>query len=376
MKRFVSVNTPVFNGNENKYLLDCIDSGWVSSDGPYVKRFEKNMASFVGRKFGIAVCNGTAALEDAVLALNIDRGAEVILPDFTIISCAQAIVKAGLIPIPIDCDRNNWNINVSLIEEKITDNTKAIMVAHIYGLPVDMDPLMELARKYNLLVIEDAAEAHGLTYKGHKCGSFGDVSTFSFYPNKLITSGEGGMVLADEEEIAERSKKIRNLFFDTERRYIHEEIGSNFRLTNIQAALGLAQLEQIEKTIARKREIGNIYQEELNPISCIDLPISSCEYADNLYWVFGIVLRDSNCPVDMVMKKLKEKGIATRHFFYPLHKQPALTTLGCFPERVNDDEYPNTNYISEHGFYIPSGLGLTYEDQKYVIKSLKSILGD
>ena len=150
MKRFVSVNTPVFNGNEKKYLLDCIDSGWVSSDGPYVKRFEKNMASFVGRKFGIAVCNGTAALEDAVLALNIDRGAEVILPDFTIISCAQAIVKAGLIPIPIDCDRNNWNINVSLIEEKITDNTKAIMVAHIYGLPVDMDPLMELARKYNL----------------------------------------------------------------------------------------------------------------------------------------------------------------------------------------------------------------------------------
>ncbi len=370
----VAVNTPSFNGNEKKYLMDCIETGWISSSGPYIDKFEKGFSNFVGKKYGIAVCNGTAALEAAVQALNIEKGTEVILPDFTIISCAQAIVKAGLIPVPIDCRRDTWNMDIAKIAEKITDKTRAIMIAHIYGLPVDMSPVLSLASKYNLLVIEDAAEAHGLTYNGRQCGSFGDVSTFSFFPNKHITTGEGGMVLTNNDSYANRGKMIRNLFFDNERRYIHEEIGSNFRMTNMQAALGLAQLEQIENTVRRKREIGKIYQEELSSLTSVDLPVDKCEYADNIYWVFGMVIKDESISVNTVMKKLGERGIGTRHFFYPIHKQPALIKMGVFNSETKEADFRNSNYISEHGFYIPSGVGLKYEEQMYVISQLKSIL--
>ena len=370
----VAVNTPSFNGNEKKYLMDCIETGWISSSGPYIDKFEKGFSNFVGKKYGIAVCNGTAALEAAVQALNIEKGTEVILPDFTIISCAQAIVKAGLIPVPIDCRRDTWNMDIAKIAEKITDKTRAIMIAHIYGLPVDMSPVLSLASKYNLLVIEDAAEAHGLTYNGRQCGSFGDVSTFSFFPNKHITTGEGGMVLTNNDSYANRGKMIRNLFFVNERRYIHEEIGSNFRMTNMQAALGLAQLEQIENTVRRKREIGKIYQEELSSLTSVDLPVVKCEYADNIYWVFGMVIKDESISVNTVMKKLGERGIGTRHFFYPIHKQPALIKMGVFNSETKEADFRNSNYISEHGFYIPSGVGLKYEEQMYVISQLKSIL--
>ena len=371
----VPVNTLVFNGNEKKYLNDCIDSGWISSAGEYISRFESGMAEYTGRKHGIAVTNGTAALEAAVLALDLPRGSEVILPDFTIISCVRAIVKAGLVPVPVDCDSETWNMNVTKVEEKITDKTKAIMVVHIYGLPTDMNPIFELARKYDLKIIEDAAEAHGLTYYGKQCGGMGDISIFSFFPNKHITTGEGGMVLTDDDEYAERAGNERNLYFDKERRYIHEEFGSNFRMTNIQAAIGLAQLEQIEKTIIRKREIGRFYQDTLSDISCIQLPVPKTEYAENIYWVFGIVLKDPDRSADEIMKKLGEKGIGTRHFFYPIHKQPALIKTGCCKaEYLDDGQFANSDYISEHGFYIPSGLGITKEEQQYVVDELRAII--
>lgn len=368
----VPVNTPVFNGNEKKYLMDCIDTGWISSAGKYIEKFEEGMAKLVGKKYGVAVSNGTTALEAAVLALNLPKGAEVILPDFTIISCVQAIVKAGLIPVPVDCTSDTWNLDVTKVEEKINEKTKAIMVVHIYGLPVDMDPVWALAKKYNLLVIEDAAEAHGLTYRGKQCGGLGDISIFSFFPNKHITSGEGGMVMTSDDAFYERAKQVRNLFFDPERRYIHEEFGSNFRMTNIQAAIGLAQLEQIEKTVVRKREIGSYYQDALSGIDSIQLPVPKTDYADNIYWVFGIVLKDPDRHADEIMKKLGDKGIGTRHFFYPIHKQPALIKEGCCKEEYLDDgQFSNADYICEHGFYIPSGLGLTLEEQKYVVEELK-----
>ena len=370
----VPVNTPVFNGNEKKYLMDCIDTGWISSAGKYIEKFEEGMAKLVGQKYGVAVSNGTTALEAAVLALNLPKGAEVILPDFTIISCVPAIVKAGLIPVPVDCTPDTWNLDVTKVEEKINEKTKAIMVVHIYGLPVDMDPVWALAKKYNLLVIEDAAEAHGLTYRGKQCGGLGDISIFSFFPNKHITSGEGGMVMTSDDAFYERAKQVRNLFFDPERRYIHEEFGSNFRMTNIQAAIGLAQLEQIEKTVVRKREIGSYYQDALSGIDSIQLPVPKTDYADNIYWVFGIVLKDPDRHADEIMKKLGDKGIGTRHFFYPIHKQPALIKEGCCKEEYLDDgQFSNADYICEHGFYIPSGLGLTLEEQKYVVEELKEL---
>lgn len=370
----VPVNVPVFNGNEKKYLMDCIDTGWISSAGSYIEKFEEGMACLTGQKYGVAVSSGTAALETAVLALNLPKGSEVILPDFTIISCVQAIVKAGLIPVPVDCDPNTWNLDVSQVEKKITERTKAIMVVHIYGLPVNMDQVISIAKKHNLLIIEDAAEAHGLTYKGKQCGGFGDVSIFSFFPNKHITTGEGGMVLTSNEVYYERAKQVRNLFFDKERKYIHEEFGSNFRMTNIQAAIGLAQLEQIEKTVIRKREIGRFYQEELSGIDDIQLPVPVTDYSENIYWVFGIVLKDPDRSADEIMKKLGDKGIGTRHFFYPIHKQPALIKEGCCGNNlIEDSQFTNANYICDHGFYIPSGLGISKAEQEYVVNEIKSI---
>lgn len=372
----VPVNVPLFEGNEKKYLLDCIETGWISSAGQYIQKFETGMAEYIGQRYGIAVCNGTAALETAIMALDLEEGSEVIMPDFTIISCVQAIVKAGLIPIPIDCNLDDWQMNVSEIEKKITPKTRAIMVVHIYGLPVDMDAIWTMAKEHNLVVIEDAAEAHGLTYRGKQCGSLGDISAFSFFPNKHITCGEGGMVLTSNEYYAKRASQVRNLFFDNERKYIHEEFGSNFRMTNMQAAIGLAQLERINQTIVKKREIGRIYQEELSSLKSFQLPVERKEYADNIYWVFGLVSRDKELTSDIVMKKLGKYGIGTRHFFYPIHKQPALIKCGVCPEKyLEDAQFENSNYISEYGFYIPSGVGMSYEEQKYVIRTIKSVFG-
>ena len=240
---FIPVNQPILNGNEKKYLCDCIDTGWISSEGPFVRQFEEKMSANVHRKYGVAVSNGTAALEVAVQTLGIGQGDEVIMPTFTIISCAMAVTKAGAVPVLVDSAQDTWNMNVDEIEEKITDRTKAIIIVHLYGLPVEVQDILALAQKYNLKVIEDAAEMHGQTYKGRPCGSFGDISTFSFYPNKHITTGEGGMLVTDEAELAERCRMIRNLCFRRDVRYVHDEISDNYRFTNLQAAVGLAQLE-------------------------------------------------------------------------------------------------------------------------------------
>lgn len=373
-KREVFVNTPLLNGNEKKYLINCIETGWISSSGPYIEKFEEEIAKFVGTKYAISVCNGTAALEAAVIGLNLPVGSEIIMPDFTIISCAQAITKAGLIPVFVDCKLDTWNMDETKIENKISPKTKAIMVVHIYGLPCNMEPILRIAEKYGLKVIEDAAEAHGLTCNGKQCASFGDVSIFSFFPNKHITTGEGGMVMTNNQLIADRVKKVRNLFFDKERKYIHEEIGSNFRMTNMQAAVGLAQLEKIDQTVLKKRAIGSFYQKELKCLSDkVFLPVESTEYAENIYWVFGLVLKDRNADVDKIMQDLKKLGVETRHFFYPMHLQPCLKKLG-FANGKQSKEYSNSEYISSHGFYIPSGVGLSLDDQKYVVECLKTVL--
>jgi perosamine synthetase len=368
---FIPVNEPLLAGNEKKYLSECIESGWISSEGPFVKRFEEQFPLRIDRKYGIAVTNGTAALETAVAALGIGAGDEVIIPTFTIISCAAAVVRAGAKPVLVDSEPATWNMDVSQIEQKVTAKTKAIMVVHIYGLPVDMDPVLELAGKYNLRIIEDAAEAHGLTYKGKPCGSFGDVSTFSFYPNKLVTTGEGGIIVTDDEEIAERCRSLRNLCFQKDNRFVHEGLGWNFRMTNLQAALGLAQLEQLDKFAEKKREMAKKYTRLLADVDSVQLPLRRTEYAENIYWVYGIVLNDQ-VPFDAkkAMKRLAERKIGTRPFFWPMHEQPVFKKMGL----CENEAYPVAQRLARRGFYVPSGLALTDDKIEYVATSLKDIL--
>lgn len=369
----IPVNEPLLNGNEKKYLNECIDTGWISSEGPFVKKFEEGMANLVGRKYALAVTNGTAALELAVEALGIGKNDEVIMPSFTIISCAQAIVKAGATPVLIDSEFDTFNMKVEDIEAKITVNTKAIMVVHIYGLPVNMNPVITLAQKYKLKVIEDAAEVHGQTYNGKQCGSFGDISIFSFYPNKHITTGEGGMVLMDDDALYDKCKSLRNLCFslDNEKRFIHDSIGWNLRMTNIQAALGIAQLERINEFIIKKQWIGQMYQDLLSDIQNINLALKETAFAKNIYWVFPITLKDDFCKsAKDMMAELGAKGIGTRPFFYPMHQQPVFQKMNLFL----NEKYPNAEKLYDKGFYIPSGMALTENQIKVVSKILHDVL--
>lgn len=369
----IPVNEPLLNGNEKKYLNECIDTGWISSEGSFIIRFEHEMSAYIGRKYAVTVTNGTAALEMAIVALDIQAGDEVIMPSFTIISCAQAVVKAGAIPVLIDSEYDSFNMCVEQIEAKITKKTKAVMIVHIYGLPVDLEPILELAKKYDLKVIEDAAEMHGQTYNNKKCGSFGDISIFSFYPNKHITTGEGGMILTNDEDIYNRCKSLRNLGFssDSSKRFIHEELGWNLRMTNLQAALGVAQLERIEEFVEKKRWIGNSYQELLKDIDGINLPIKSKQFSENIYWVFAITLKDEHPKTaQQVMKELGAKGVGTRPFFYPMHQQPVFKKMDLF----KNESYPNAEKLYANGFYIPSGLALTESQIFEVSKVLHEVL--
>lgn len=371
MADFIPVNEPLLNGNEKKYLCECIDTGWISSEGPFVKEFEQKMSATVGRKYGIAVSNGTAALEVAAQALGIGEGDEVIMPAFTIISCAMAVTKLGAVPVLVDSDLHTWNMNVDEIEAKITPKTKAIMIVHIYGLPVEVDAVLALAEKYDLKVIEDAAEMHGQTYKGKPCGSFGDISTFSFYPNKHITTGEGGMVVTDDEELAERCRMLRNLCFRKDVRYVHDEISDNYRFTNLQAAVGLAQLERLDEFVARKRAMGKYYTEQLSDIDGLILPIEKTDYADNIYWVYGIVLdRQIQADNKTMQKLLAEEGIGSRTFFWCMHEQPVYQRQGLFKEET----YPNAEYLARKGLYIPSGLALTGEQMERVAAVVHKVM--
>jgi len=369
--RMIPVSTPVVAGNEIKYLQECIETNWISSEGPFVKKLEEQFAERVGKKHGIAVCNGSAALEVAVATLGIGPGDEVILPTFTIISCAAAIVRAGAVPVLVDCEAKTWNMNVQQIESKITSKTKAIMVVHIYGLPVDMDPVLEIGQKYGLKIIEDAAEAHGLDYKNKPCGSFGDISTFSFYPNKLVTTGEGGIVLTDSDHLSDRCRSLRNLCFQPEQRFIHKELGWNFRMSNVQAALGVAQLERLDESVSKKRKIGKQYTEVLSGISRIQLPKPRTSYAQNVYWVYGIVLGDG-IPFDarQAISQFTRKEIGTRPFFWPMHEQPVFRKMGLF----KGEKYPVSEKIARRGFYLPSGLNLSDAQLKKVVKVMSEVI--
>jgi perosamine synthetase len=365
------VGQPLLDGNERKYLLECLESGWISSDGPFVKRFEEEFASRVGRRFGVAVSSGTAALDIAVESLGLEPGDEVILPAFTIISCVGQIVRRGARPVLVDCDPATWNMDVSQVEAKVTPRTRAIMMVHTYGLPVDADPILALAARHGLKVIEDAAEAHGQTYKGRPCGSLGDLSTFSFYANKHVATGEGGMLLTDDERSFQEFRSLRNLCFQPEKRFVHERLGWNYRMSNLQAALGVAQLERLDAVIARKRRMGAAYTGLLSGLRSLRLPQARTAFAENDYWVYGIVLgQDSRLEAEEAIRLLAAKSVQCRPFFCPLHQQPVLRRLGLF----GGERYPVAEDLYRKGLYLPSGPGLTEEQMRSVVEAVREVL--
>jgi len=372
----IPVNEPRLDGNEEKYLRECIQTGWVSSDGPFVSRFEREFGDYLGLPQGAAVCNGTAALEAALYGLEIGEGDEVILPSFTIISCALAIIRLGATPVLVDIDAETWCMDVTVVADEITQKTKAVMAVHIYGHPVDIDPLRDICDLHGLSLIEDAAEVHGAEYMSSrddrwlKCGAIGDVSIFSFYANKIITTGEGGIVMSRNERILERSRLYRNLCFISGNRFYHEDLGANFRMTNLQAAVGVAQLERIEELVRIKRINGAKYKERLAEIPGVRFQPEK-SWARSVHWMYAIeISSDVGCEADEVRTLLGQKKIGSRPFFMGLHAQPALRNLGLFDRET----YPRTDHAARYGLYLPSGLTLTEAQIDEVCSSLVEIM--
>jgi perosamine synthetase len=373
LKKIIPVNRPSFSNIEKSYLLDCINTGWISSSGKYIPKFENEFKKIVNRKYSAAVSSGTAALDIAIKSLNLKKGDEIIVPNFTIISCVNEMIREGVKPIFIEADPNTFNIDVDKIESKITKKTKAILIAHIYGLPVDLKKIIKLKKKYNLFVIEDCAEQLGQTYYKKPIGSFGDISTFSFFANKHITTGEGGMIVTNNKIFYRRFLEYRNICFSLSKpRFIHEDIGWNYRITNLQAAIGCAQLKKLKKFIRKKRLIGKMYTEELKNFKNIKLPIKSTEYSKNIYWVYSIIIKNKKIDAKRFMKILKSRGIDSRPFFCPMHMQPILKKN----KLITKEKYPISEEIYKYGFYIPSGIGNTFSEIKIVIRNIKEILNN
>ena len=350
----IPVSEPLLTEADYASVMAALRAGWISGAGPQIDAFESAWAAYCGRKHGVALANGSVALQVAVSLLDLQPGDEVIMPTFTIISCALPVVLAGARPVLVDSDPRTWTMAVEQIEARITPRTRAIMPVHIYGHPVDMAPLMELASRHGLAVVEDAAEAHGAEYRGRRAGSFGESSCFSFYANKLLTTGEGGMLLIDDDRLAERARGLRNLGFQPGRRFLHTEIGFNYRLTNLQAALGVPQVERMDEIVARKRKMGQAYTARLSEMPGLELQVQQ-PWAASVYWMYGVVVREET-GLDAVefARRLAQRGVETRPFFLGMHEQPVLRERGLFAGEV----YPVAERIARQGLYLPSGLNL------------------
>jgi perosamine synthetase len=375
----IPVNEPRLGERELEYISECVRTGWVSSGGRFINEFEERWAAYCGRRYGIAVSNGTAALQLAVACLGLEPGDEVILPTFTIVSCALAVIYNGGVPVVVDSEPRTWCLDVHQAEKKITHRTRAIMPVHIYGHPVDMDPLLDLAERYGLAIIEDAAEAHGAEYLStrngsesgwRRCGSFGTMSCFSFYANKLITTGEGGMVLTDDPQLADKARSMRNLCFQSDRRFYHEALGYNFRLTNLQAALGLAQLERMDQIVTHKRWMGQEYTRRLRDITNLELPVEE-QWARSVYWMYGAVLcEEVDMDASELGRRLRDHGVETRPFFLGMHEQPAFHLRGLFL----GERYPVAERLARRGLYLPSGSALTEDQLEHVCEAVGKVL--
>ena len=368
---FVPVNRPLIGEEELANVKKCMESGWISSSGKYIIKFEKSFSKIVDRKFGIAVSSGTGAIDIAIKALDFKKGDEIIVPNFTIISSVNEIIRQGIKPIFIDSKKDDFNMDTDLIEKKITKKTKAIMVVHIYGLPTNMVKIIEIAKKYNLKIIEDCAEQLGQKFANKKIGSFGDISIFSFFANKHITTGEGGMLVTNNKAYYEKCLKLRNICFEPNKpRFVHYNLGWNYRMTNLQAAIGCAQLKKLNIFIKKKRLIGDFYNKELKSLKNLILPKKYDEYSKNIYWVYSIILKNSLKSKDL-SKKLIKYGIETRPFFFPMNKQPIIKKLKLVGKK---EKFPISEEIYEKGLYLPSGIGNTLSELKKVVKILKLIL--
>ncbi len=375
----IPVNEPSLGERELEYVSECVRSGWVSSAGHFIGDFEERWAAYCGRRYGIAVSNGTTALQVAVACLNLEPGDEVIMPTFTIISCALAIIYNGGVPVLVDSEPGTWCMDIDQVRGSISPKTRAIMPVHMYGHPVDMDPILELADKHGLAIIEDAAEAHGAEYFARRntpdpawlrCGGFGALSCFSFYANKLITTGEGGMVLTNDQALYDKARSLRNLCFQPDRRFYHEELGCNFRLTNLQAALGVAQLERMDETVARKRWMGKEYTRRLKGLEELQLQTEE-PWAHSVYWMYGVVLsEESGMDNHQFAQRLMEQGVETRPFFLGMHEQPVFHKRGLFL----NEHYPVAERLAKQGLYLPSGTTITEEQIDFVCSAVHNTL--
>ena len=364
-KTFIPVAHPVLDGNEKKYVLECLDTGWVSSNGKFIGMFEEAFANYVGIEHAVACNNGTSALHLALMALDVTAGDEVIVPTLTYIATANAVRYCNAEPVFVDADPHTLNLNVNQIESALTPKTKGIIVVHLYGHPVDMDPVLAIARKHGLFVIEDAAEAHGAEYKGRSVGSLGTVAAFSFYGNKIITTGEGGMVTTDDSRLDERMRLLRGQGMDPMRRYWFPIVGYNYRMTNIAAAIGLAQLERIEQHLRRRKEIAALYAEALAPLSDIVTLPSQASWANHAFWSYVILLRDGVRPErDELMELLAVDGIETRPIFYPIHTMP--------PYQGNGKRHPVAENLAKRGISLPMHGMLTDEQIGYIAERLNA----
>jgi perosamine synthetase len=364
--RKISVASPVIGETEKRYVADCLDSSWISSIGKYLSRFEEAFAEFCEVKHAITTNNGTTALHLALVALGIGPGDEVIVPTLTFVATANAVRYCGATPVFVDCDEETLNIDVRVIESKITARTRAIIPVHLYGHPADMDPILELAKKYNFHVIEDAAEAHGAKYRGRTVGSIGTCASFSFYGNKIVTTGEGGMVTTDDDELAAKLRLYRGQGMDPNRRYWHPVIGYNYRMTNIAAAIGCAQLERVGEALAHRKRLAAWYSSELSQIPGLVLPVQK-DYAEHVYWMFTVLLPECTAETrDLVRELLESRGVETRPVFYPMHLLP--------PYEEDSGRYPKATQISTRGLNLPTHELLTQADVAYISEQLDSAI--
>jgi perosamine synthetase len=364
--RKISVAAPLIGENEKRYVAECLDSTWISSNGHYISRFEQDFARFCGVKHAIATNNGTTALHLALVALGIGPADEVIVPTLSYVATANAVRYCGATPVLIDCDGETLNIDWCAIEEKITPHTRAIMPVHLYGHPADMDPILALASKHHLYIVEDAAEAHGAKYKGRPTGSIGTCATFSFYGNKIITTGEGGMVTTNDDALAAKLRLYRGQGMDPNRRYWHPVIGYNYRMTNIAAAIGCAQLERVQQALERRRLLASWYGAALSGISGLVLPVQK-KYAEHVYWMYTVLLPQCTADTrDRIAGILQQNGVETRPVFYPMHVLP--------PYEEDPARYPVATQCAARGMNLPTHELLTEEDVLYVSEQLRSAM--
>lgn len=365
-RKIIPVCEPTLGGNELKYVTQAVETNWISSAGSFIRDFEAQFADYCGVKYGIACANGTVAMHLAMATLGLEPDDEVIIPTFTMIATANAVTYCGAKPVLVDMEPEYWQMDLNMVEAKITPRTRAIVPVHIYGHPTDMDPLRELAARHGIMVIEDSAEAHGAEYKGRRAGSLGDAAGFSFYGNKIITTGEGGMVTTDNREIAQLAWNLRDHAFSHERHFWHKFVGFNYRMTNLQAAVGLAQVEQLDSFVAARRRNSAEYTRRLQSIPGIRTP-AEAPWAKNVYWMYGITVDEEAFGMnrDQLRGVLAENGIETRTFFIPMHCQPV------YWKQYKGERYPVAEDLCRRGFYLPSASSLSLPEIEYVTSVIR-----